>query len=166
MFQVSLDSRVRDLINMRMTSPDAHTYDEAQTQIYTLMQRDSYPRFVSWDKYRQLLNRLPDQLTPASPIAEGNQSPKNSSKDSGRESSSRSSSFRRKRNETQKKHLLSVWCYLFFINKYNVIEDGIQKIYNILISIILTKGVNAQLRDDISLCLFLRLFLLDEKSCK
>ncbi|KOB78671.1 Uncharacterized protein OBRU01_02008 [Operophtera brumata] len=43
--QVSLDSRVREVVNRNMVEPTPHTFDEAQLQIYTLMHRDSYPRF-------------------------------------------------------------------------------------------------------------------------
>lgn len=45
--QVSLDSRVREIVNRNMVEPTPHTFDEAQLQIYTLMHRDSYPRLVS-----------------------------------------------------------------------------------------------------------------------
>ena len=54
-FQVSLDSRVREIINKNMMSPTQRTFDEAQLQIYTLMHRDSYPRFVNSPGYRNLL---------------------------------------------------------------------------------------------------------------
>ena len=53
--QVSLDSRVREIINKNMMSPTQRTFDEAQLQIYTLMHRDSYPRFVNSPIYRNLL---------------------------------------------------------------------------------------------------------------
>ncbi|XP_015440026.1 PREDICTED: regulator of G-protein signaling 17 isoform X2 [Dufourea novaeangliae] len=52
--EVSLDSRVREIVNHNMTQPTPHTFDEAQQQIYTLMQRDSYPRFVNSDIYRRM----------------------------------------------------------------------------------------------------------------
>lgn len=55
--QVSLDSRVREGINKRMQEPSAHTFDDAQLQIYRLMHRDSYPRFLSSPTYRALLLR-------------------------------------------------------------------------------------------------------------
>lgn len=42
--EVSLDSRVREIVNRNMVEPTPHTFDEAQLQIYTLMHRDSYPR--------------------------------------------------------------------------------------------------------------------------
>lgn len=52
--QVSLDSRVREIINKNMVEPSSHTFDEAQLQIYTLMHRDSYPRFINSPMYRKL----------------------------------------------------------------------------------------------------------------
>lgn len=52
--QVSLDSRVREIINKNMVNPSPHTFDEAQLQIYTLMHRDSYPRFINSNMYRKL----------------------------------------------------------------------------------------------------------------
>ncbi|XP_060027653.1 regulator of G-protein signaling 19 isoform X3 [Erinaceus europaeus] len=55
--KVSLDSRVREGINKKMQEPSAHTFDDAQLQIYTLMHRDSYPRFLSSPTYRALLLR-------------------------------------------------------------------------------------------------------------
>lgn len=54
LFQVSLDSRVREIVNRNMVTPTPHTFDEAQLQIYTLMHRDSYPRFVNSPLYKQL----------------------------------------------------------------------------------------------------------------
>lgn len=60
--QVSLDSRVREIINRNMVHPSAHTFDEAQTQIYTLMQRDSYPRFVASTMFKQLVTSYGHQL--------------------------------------------------------------------------------------------------------
>lgn len=45
--EVSLDSRVREIVNRNMVEPTPHTFDEAQLQIYTLMHRDSYPRWVA-----------------------------------------------------------------------------------------------------------------------
>jgi len=53
--EVSLDSRVRDIINRNMINPSISTFDDAQLQIYTLMHRDSYPRFVSSTTYRTLI---------------------------------------------------------------------------------------------------------------
>lgn len=52
--QVSLDSRVREIVNKNMVDPTPHTFDEAQLQIYTLMHRDSYPRFVNSHIFKRL----------------------------------------------------------------------------------------------------------------
>jgi len=38
--------------------PTRQVFDDAQLQIYTLMQRDSYPRFLASETYRQLLRWL------------------------------------------------------------------------------------------------------------
>ncbi|XP_077580725.1 regulator of G-protein signaling 20 isoform X1 [Stigmatopora nigra] len=59
--EVSLDSRVRESINRNMQEPTAHTFDDAQLQIYTLMQRDSYPRYMNSPAYKNLLNTLSEQ---------------------------------------------------------------------------------------------------------
>lgn len=53
--QVSVDSRVRELINCNMASPTTQIFEEAQMQIFTLMQRDSYPRFLNSQVYKRLL---------------------------------------------------------------------------------------------------------------
>lgn len=55
--QVSLDSRVREIVNRNMVDPTLHTFDEAQLQIYTLMHRDSYPRFVNSNYFKKLAQR-------------------------------------------------------------------------------------------------------------
>ena len=41
-----------------MVEPSRHTFDEAQLQIYTLMHRDSYPRFVNSQQYRSLVDKF------------------------------------------------------------------------------------------------------------
>ncbi|XP_043566416.1 regulator of G-protein signaling 19 [Chiloscyllium plagiosum] len=55
--EVSLDSRVRDVINKKMAEPSTQTFDDAQLQIYTLMHRDSYPRFLNSSIYKSLFQR-------------------------------------------------------------------------------------------------------------
>ncbi|XP_017783839.1 PREDICTED: regulator of G-protein signaling 20 isoform X2 [Nicrophorus vespilloides] len=52
--EVSLDSRVREIVNRNMVNPTPDTFEEAQVQIYTLMHRDSYPRFVNSALYKNL----------------------------------------------------------------------------------------------------------------
>ncbi|KAM4606781.1 LOW QUALITY PROTEIN: regulator of G-protein signaling 20-like [Polymixia lowei] len=67
--EVSLDSRVRDVINRNMLEPTSHTFDDAQQQIYTLMQRDSYPRYMNSAAYADLLTSLeePSSEPPSEP---------------------------------------------------------------------------------------------------
>ncbi|XP_066537753.1 regulator of G-protein signaling 20 [Hoplias malabaricus] len=62
--EVSLDSRVREVINKNMLEPTSHTFDDAQQQIYTLMQRDSYPRYISSSLYTDLLKSLEEPQPP------------------------------------------------------------------------------------------------------
>ncbi|KAJ8336482.1 hypothetical protein SKAU_G00377020 [Synaphobranchus kaupii] len=59
--EVSLDSRVREVINRNMQEPTVHTFDDAQLQIYTLMQRDSYPRYINSAAYKTLLQTVTEQ---------------------------------------------------------------------------------------------------------
>ncbi|XP_029974682.1 regulator of G-protein signaling 17-like isoform X2 [Salarias fasciatus] len=54
--EVSLDARVREVINKKMQDPTPHTFEDAQLQIYTLMHRDSYPRFLSSSIYKALVH--------------------------------------------------------------------------------------------------------------
>ncbi|XP_067092906.1 regulator of G-protein signaling 17 isoform X1 [Osmerus mordax] len=54
--EVSLDSRVREGINQTLAEPSNLMYEEAQLQIYTLMHRDSFPRFLNSSVYRDLLD--------------------------------------------------------------------------------------------------------------
>ncbi|XP_039757428.1 regulator of G-protein signaling rgs-2 [Pararge aegeria] len=67
--EVSLDSRVRESVNRNMVEPTPHTFDEAQLQIYTLMHRDSYPRFVNSPLYKTLARLSAPEPEPAAPAA-------------------------------------------------------------------------------------------------
>lgn len=55
---------MREVVNRNMVEPTPHTFDEAQLQIYTLMHRDSYPRFVNSPLYKTLA-RLSSAEPPA-----------------------------------------------------------------------------------------------------
>ncbi|KAB0393433.1 hypothetical protein E2I00_010570 [Balaenoptera physalus] len=63
--EVSLDSRVRETINRSMAEPSPHIFDDAQLQIYTLMHRDSYPRFMNSALYKDLLRSLSEKAVEA-----------------------------------------------------------------------------------------------------
>uniref|UniRef100_UPI00358F1294 regulator of G-protein signaling 17-like n=2 Tax=Myxine glutinosa TaxID=7769 RepID=UPI00358F1294 len=62
--EVSLDSRVRESIHAAMANPSAHMYHEAQLQIYTLMHRDSFPRFLASPMYRQCVSSASASAVP------------------------------------------------------------------------------------------------------
>ncbi|XP_043101675.1 regulator of G-protein signaling 20 [Puntigrus tetrazona] len=53
--EVSLDSRAREVISRNMLEPSSCTFEEAQQQIYTLMQRDSYSRYMNSSLYADLI---------------------------------------------------------------------------------------------------------------
>lgn len=55
---MSLDARAREVISKNMLNPSSQTFDEAQQQIYTLMQRDSYPRYMNSSVYADLIASL------------------------------------------------------------------------------------------------------------
>ncbi|XP_075406794.1 regulator of G-protein signaling 20 [Tenrec ecaudatus] len=59
--EVSLDSGVREVINKNMLEPSQDIFDDAQLQIYTLMHRDSYPRFMTSALYKDLLQSLSEK---------------------------------------------------------------------------------------------------------
>ncbi|KAA0723876.1 Regulator of G-protein signaling 20 [Triplophysa tibetana] len=61
--KVSLDSQAREQISSKMQDPSSCTFDEAQLQIHTLMQRDSYPRYINSSTYTDLIKSFqqPDQ---------------------------------------------------------------------------------------------------------
>ncbi|XP_053414797.1 regulator of G-protein signaling 20 isoform X2 [Nycticebus coucang] len=63
--EVSLDSRVREVIDRNMGEPSQHVFDDAQLQIYTLMHRDSYPRFMNSALYKDLLQSLSEKSVEA-----------------------------------------------------------------------------------------------------
>ncbi|XP_066572448.1 regulator of G-protein signaling 20 [Amia ocellicauda] len=64
--EVSIDATVRETINKNMASPTGHIFNEAQAQIYALMHRDSYPRFLNSPLYQSLLQ----SPAPANPAAD------------------------------------------------------------------------------------------------
>lgn len=62
-WQVSLDAKAREVINRSMLEPTPNTFDEAQLQIFTLMQRDSYPRFMNSQLYKKVLEKCLTQTS-------------------------------------------------------------------------------------------------------
>lgn len=67
--EVSLDSRVREIVNRNMVEPTTQTFDEAQIQIYTLMHRDSYPRFINSQLFKSLA-QIPEGVSASGSMEE------------------------------------------------------------------------------------------------
>ncbi|XP_075844293.1 regulator of G-protein signaling 1 [Microtus pennsylvanicus] len=56
--QINIDFRTRESTAKKIKSPTPTSFDEAQKVIYTLMEKDSYPRFLKSNIYLNLLNDL------------------------------------------------------------------------------------------------------------
>lgn len=54
--EVSLDFKVKEKVMEQRGQPSETIFDEAQSKIYTLMHRDSFPRFLTSSFYKVLLN--------------------------------------------------------------------------------------------------------------
>ena len=55
-FQINLDSKTREMTAENMSSPNRHTFEQAQKRIQALMEKDSYPRFLRSDVYQDLIS--------------------------------------------------------------------------------------------------------------
>uniref|UniRef100_UPI00398E3E31 regulator of G-protein signaling 17-like n=1 Tax=Pristiophorus japonicus TaxID=55135 RepID=UPI00398E3E31 len=64
--EVSLDSRVREIVNRNLLNPCPLMFEDAQLQIYSLMHRDSFPRFLNSEMYKSLTEKpqVPHDTTP------------------------------------------------------------------------------------------------------
>ncbi|XP_078261605.1 regulator of G-protein signaling 17-like isoform X2 [Rhinoraja longicauda] len=67
--EVSLDSRVREIVNRNLRNPGPLMFEDAQLQIYSLMHRDSFPRFLNSDFYKSLVQK-PQPSPDTTPIIE------------------------------------------------------------------------------------------------
>lgn len=52
---MNLDSETVERTQLALEKPSRFTLDAAQQHVFTLMKKDTYPRFVRSDHYRQLL---------------------------------------------------------------------------------------------------------------
>ncbi|XP_035135376.2 regulator of G-protein signaling 21 [Callithrix jacchus] len=55
--EINIDFSTRDLISKNIAEPTLKCFDEAQKLIYSLMAKDSFPRFLKSEIYRKLINR-------------------------------------------------------------------------------------------------------------
>ncbi|XP_001376593.2 regulator of G-protein signaling 1 [Monodelphis domestica] len=56
--QINIDFHTRESTAKKIQVPTPTSFDEAQKVIYTLMERDSYPRFLKSEVYLKLLSEL------------------------------------------------------------------------------------------------------------
>jgi len=56
--EVSLDSKVKRNLMLKKDNPPRDIFEEAQTKIFSLMHRDSYPRFISSQVFKEVLDKL------------------------------------------------------------------------------------------------------------
>lgn len=54
--QINIDFSTRDLISKNIAEPTLKCFDEAQKLIYSLMAKDSFPRFLKSEIYKKLVN--------------------------------------------------------------------------------------------------------------
>ncbi|XP_078417872.1 regulator of G-protein signaling 21-like [Cetorhinus maximus] len=55
--QVNIDGNTRDLVSKSILQPTPACFEVAQRIIFSLMEKDSYPRFLKSDAYLNLLNK-------------------------------------------------------------------------------------------------------------
>jgi len=61
--EVSLDFKVKENVMKLRDQPIDSMFDEAQSKIYTLMHRDSFPRFLNSNYYKEFLSVLNEDQT-------------------------------------------------------------------------------------------------------
>ncbi|NP_001407953.1 regulator of G-protein signaling 21 isoform 2 [Mus musculus] len=54
--EINIDFSTRDLISRNIAEPTPKCFDEAQKLIYSLMAKDSFPRFLKSEIYKKLVN--------------------------------------------------------------------------------------------------------------
>ncbi|XP_067120845.1 regulator of G-protein signaling 7-like [Centruroides vittatus] len=54
--EVNLDSKTHETIIETMKNPTRYTFDSAQEHVFALMEKDTYPRFLRSDDYKNLLH--------------------------------------------------------------------------------------------------------------
>ncbi|XP_036939083.1 regulator of G-protein signaling 13-like [Acanthopagrus latus] len=60
--EINIDHKTRDLIRRNIKTPTTVCFDDAQRIVYSLMERDSYPRFLRSDIYQALLDSTSESV--------------------------------------------------------------------------------------------------------
>ncbi|CAH2313230.1 Hypothetical predicted protein [Pelobates cultripes] len=55
--EVNIDHKTRDIISQNISQPTSSCFDDAQKLILCLMAKDSFPRFLRSDNYKDLLKK-------------------------------------------------------------------------------------------------------------
>uniref|UniRef100_A0A3Q3X0P8 Regulator of G-protein signaling 8 n=1 Tax=Mola mola TaxID=94237 RepID=A0A3Q3X0P8_MOLML len=55
--EVNIDHRTREKTKQSLEDPSPTSFNEVQAKIYSLMERDSYPRFLRSKMYQDMVNR-------------------------------------------------------------------------------------------------------------
>ncbi|XP_069824055.1 regulator of G-protein signaling 21-like [Dendropsophus ebraccatus] len=55
--EVNIDHRTRDLISKKISQPTVNCFDDAQELIKCLMAKDSFPRFLRSEQYKELVKK-------------------------------------------------------------------------------------------------------------
>ena len=55
--QINIDFCTRDHITQTISEPTLQCFDDAQRLIYSLMAKDSFPRFLKSEAYKELVNK-------------------------------------------------------------------------------------------------------------
>lgn len=61
-FQINIDHKTRDAIRRNIKTPTTVCFDDAQRIVYSLMEKDSYPRFLVSDFYCALLRSMSEPV--------------------------------------------------------------------------------------------------------
>ncbi|KAB5579813.1 hypothetical protein PHYPO_G00199250 [Pangasianodon hypophthalmus] len=56
--EINIDHKTRELIKQNVQTPTRYCFEEAQKIVFSLMEKDSYPRFLRSDFYRTLLESV------------------------------------------------------------------------------------------------------------
>merc|ERR1712110_165045 len=68
--EISLEGRVKSSLRKKKENPTRDIFEEAQTKIYSLMHRDSFPRFLISKDYKDALLQF-GPISPDSPSSDG-----------------------------------------------------------------------------------------------